>query len=86
MMRDDLQARAETQRPAGGHGRTDSKAAGGIGAGGDHAALIRPAADGERLAAQGRIVQFFDRTEEGIQVKVQDGARHMEIIYREEKN
>ena len=43
--------------------------------------MIRPAADGERLAAQGRIVKFFDRTEEGIQVEVQDGARHMEIIY-----
>jgi hypothetical protein len=81
VMRDDQQARAEPQRPAHRHGRTDPKAAGGVGAGGHHAAFVRPAAHREGLAAQGRVVQFFDGAEEGIQVEVQDGARHMEIIY-----
>ena len=49
-------------------------------AGGHHAALVGPPADGEGLAAQRRVVQFFDRAEEGVQVEVQDGAGHGGII------
>jgi hypothetical protein len=42
--------------------------------------LVRPSAHGEGFAAQRWIVQFFDCAEEGIQIKVQDGARHEFII------
>ena len=82
VVRDDQQARAQAQGPAHRHGRVDAEAAGGVGAGGHHAAFLRPAADGKGLAAQGRVVQFFDGTEEGVQVEVQDGAGHGNIIVK----
>ena len=33
-----------------------------------------PAADGDRLAAQGRVEQLFDRGIEGVQVRMEDGG------------
>jgi hypothetical protein len=34
------------------------------------------AADREGFSAQGRVAQFFNSAEEGIQVEVEDGASH----------
>jgi hypothetical protein len=42
--------------------------------------LLWLAAHSEGFAAQGWVVQFFDCTEEGIQVEMQDGPGHKFII------
>ena len=48
----------DTQRPRG------------VGAGSYHAAFIRPPADCKGFAAQFGLVQFFNRTEKSIQIKM----------------
>jgi hypothetical protein len=54
----------------------NTKTAGSVGARSDHAPLVGSPADGEGLTPQAGIALFFDGTEEGIQIKVQDFAGH----------
>jgi hypothetical protein len=73
--RHDEQRRAESQRLAHRHGGVDPQPPRRIGAGGDDAATFGPAADRKRLAAQSRVAQFLDRTEEGVEIEMDDLAR-----------
>jgi hypothetical protein len=54
----------------------DAKNARLVAGGRDDAALVRPAADGERLAAQRRVVALLDRRVKRIHIDMQDAAEH----------
>jgi hypothetical protein len=54
----------------------NAKVTRGIGAGGDHAALVGLSANGEGLPAQGGIALFFNSAKESIQVEVKDRSWH----------
>ena len=72
--------RAKPDHPAHGHGRTDAVFPGLIGARGDHAAFVRPAADDDRFAPVFRVVALFHGGEKGVQVAEEDVAiRGMKI-------
>jgi hypothetical protein len=51
-----------------------------IRAGCHHAALVRATPYSERFPAQGRIIFFFDRTEERVQVDVQYFSLHLLVF------
>jgi hypothetical protein len=72
----DDQVGAEFDGSGHGHGRANAEAAGGVGTGSHNPPRFGPAAYSEDLAAQARVALFFDGTEKGIQVKVQDFAGH----------
>jgi hypothetical protein len=54
----------------------DTISTSGIGCGGDDATLTRGTANDEGLAFERRVILFFYRTEEGVEVEVEDFARH----------
>jgi hypothetical protein len=70
---DENRLRAEFGRGTQGHGGMDSELAGGIGGGGDYAALVALSADYDGLAFQGGIEELFHGDEEGVHVDVEDG-------------
>jgi hypothetical protein len=74
------QARVESERLAHRHRAPDPVASRGIGAGRDHAAFIRSAADCKGFTAQFGIARFFHGTEKGIKVKMENRSRHSSII------
>ena len=65
---------AEGAGASHGHGGADAEAAGLVGAGGDDAAAVRRAADGEGGAAQGGVFLLLDGAVEGVEIKMEDGA------------
>ena len=56
------------------HGRMHSKLSRRIRSRRNHAPLVALSAYDDGLALEGRVVEFFDRDEEGVHVDVEDGA------------
>ena len=61
------------------HGRVDAIFAGLVGGGRHNATFVGLTADDNGLAFQRRVIEFFDRDEEGIHVEVEDGTHHLDL-------
>ena len=69
MAADEDQVRAELARPPSRHAAAHPERLGLVRSG-EH----DPAADGDRLAAQGRVEQLLDRGVEGVEIRMEDGG------------
>jgi len=76
-MVDHEQLRAELDGFTRGHGRAYTFQPGGVRAGCDHTPTLWTTTHSKSFSDEGWIKQFFDRTEESIEVKVKDLACHI---------
>jgi len=74
---EDQQIRAQPHGAGHRHGRAHAEVARLVGAGGDHAALLRAPANGDGPAAQRGIAPGFDGAEESVEVEVKDLTCHI---------
>ena len=79
MAADKSEVWTELARAPPRHAAADPEGLGFVGSG-QH----NPAADGDGLAAQGRVEQLLDRGIEGVQVRMEDGGRHIHPTTRGE--
>jgi len=77
---DDDQISAKLHRARHGHGASHTQRARRVRTGCDHAAFVGFAAHGEWSSAQGGVMNFLHRAEEGVEINVQDRAGHGYII------
>src|SRR5882757_9658652 len=72
MAADKSELRTEFARAPSRHAATNPEGLGFVGSG-QH----NPSTDGDGLAAQGRVEQLLDRGIEGVEVRMEDGGRHI---------